>query len=156
MQWENPLIRLTLGPRWCSGLFKREINLDSDDQQLLSSHTLLSTSVPHQRLWGGSHFQHGRLSALNRSQVSHKICQGTVKEMNISFLQTHFLNIMVGMWFSGCHRDKHERGGLRYAAVLATLPAARRALVTMELHVALKLHSLHLPERKFWNLRLMY
>lgn len=113
-------------------LLKREINLDSDDQQLLSPHTL-SSSVPHQRLWGGSHFQQGWLSALNRSQVSHKICQGTVKEMNISFLQTHFQNIMAGMWFSNCRRDKHERGGLRHAgtAVLATLPAARRVHITL-------------------------
>lgn len=112
-------------------LLKREINLDSDDQ-LLSSHTLSSFS-PHQRLWGESHFQHGWLSALNWSQVSNKICLGTVKEINISFLQTHFQNLMAGMWFSSCRREKHERGGLRYAgtAALATLPAARRALVTL-------------------------
>lgn len=57
--------------------------------------------------------------------------------MNISFLQIHFQNIMAGMWFSGRSRDKHERGGLRYAAAaLAAAPAAPSLLATLELQAA--------------------
>lgn len=121
---------------------------------------------PHQRLRGGNHCQHGWLSALNQSQVSHKICQGTVKEINISFRQTYFQKVMAGMWFSGCHRDKHERGGLRYAgtAVLAPSPAAQRAHTAVVIACSaeawaehlLGSTSLHLPERKVWHFRLIY
>lgn len=53
---------------------------------------------------------------------------------------------MAGMWFSGCRRDKHERGGLRYGgnAALATLPAARCVHVDAVIACSAELNIKHL------------
>lgn len=69
---------------------------------------------------------------------------------------------MAGMWFSGRGRDKHERGGLRYAAaaaVLAAAPAAARNAGIARSAEAWSEHrasaGLHRSQRKLWNLRLI-
>lgn len=116
---------------------KKEINLDSDDQHLLSLHTL-SSSIPHHRLHGGNHFQHHCISPLNRSQVSYKIWwinMPTAREQARKWIFHVTKHISRTYWlecaFPAVIGDKHERGGLRYGgtAALSTLPAARRAQV---------------------------
>lgn len=117
---------------------KKEINLDSDDQHLLSLHTL-SSSIPHHRLHGGNHFQHDCISPLNQSQVSYKkiwwINMPTARHQAREWIFHVTKHISRTYWlecaFPAVIGGKHERGGLRYGntAALSTLPAAQRAQI---------------------------